>query len=159
MGRPMALDPAVVVELDWWSWRQAFGGVDLGPLVRVGLTAGRTDAIGTLTIVEPELALGVAARREVVPGVEVGMGIAAGVWGHSWLLTDVDAGLTVDPFVVVPVSVAWLVQPGVGLLVGLDAGSATRTRIHERDGIVGWQRHPAFSTLTVGVKVDLEKAR
>lgn len=159
LARPLALDPLVVVDLSWWRFRDLLAGVDVGPMLQVGVSASRNDTIGTLTILEPVAAIGLAARREVVPNVEVGVGLAAGVWLHSWLLADVDAGLTADPFVVVPASVAWLVQPGVGLSLGLQAGSASRTRIHERDGVVGWERAPMFATLHLGLKVDLERAQ
>jgi hypothetical protein len=159
LARPLALDPIVLVELDWWRFREVFAGVDVGPMLQVGLSASRNDTIGTLTILEPMGAVGLAARREIVPGVEVGVGVAAGVWLHSWLLADVDAGITADPFVVVPSSIAWMVQPGVGLALGLEAGTASRTRLHERDGVVGWERAPMFATLSLGLKVDLERAR
>ena len=154
LGRPLALDPVLLVDVEWWTWSQVLPGIDLGPMVRLGASVGATDGIGSLTIVEPMFAAGVAARGRIVEGVEVGVGVAVGVWGHGWWLADVDAGVTADPFVVVPASVAWWVLPRVGVVLGLDVGSAARQRVHSRDGVVGWQRDPTFAALTLGVRVN-----
>jgi hypothetical protein len=78
-----------------------------------------------------------------------------GAWLHSWIYTDVDAGVAVDPLLLLPLGAAVVLWPGIEGTLGLAVGTATRSRIHTVDGGSTWERAPFFASLSGGLRFTI----
>jgi hypothetical protein len=153
LGRLFGIDPLVVTELSVWWWNTDVVGVPVvwGPHVVIG----GSGSLGNVSIAEPFVGVGGVARTALTPDLSLTVGLVAGAWLHSWIYTDVDAGLAADPLLVLPASVALTLWPGIEGTLGLAVGSATRTRIHTVDGGNAWERQPFFITVSSGLRFNL----
>jgi hypothetical protein len=153
LGRLYGIDPLVVTDLSVWLWTNDVVGVPVvwGP----HLVVGGSGSFGDVSIAEPFVGVGGVARTAVSPDVSVSVGLVAGAWLHSWIYTDVDAGVAVDPLLLLPLGASVVLWPGIEGTLGLAVGSATRTRIHTVDGGSTWERAPVFASLSGGLRFTL----
>ena len=152
LGRLFGIDPLVVTDLSvWWGNTDVVGvPVVWGPHVVIG----GSGSLGNVSIAEPFVGVGGVARTALTPDLSLTVGLVAGAWLHSWIYTDVDAGLAADPLLVLPASASVALWPGIEGTLGLAIGSATRTRIHTVDGGDAWERQPVFMSFSSGLRFN-----
>ena len=152
LGRLYGIDPLVVTDLSLWWWSTDVVGVPVvwGPHVVIG----GSGSLGAVSIAEPFFGVGGVARTALTSDVSLSVGLVAGAWLHSWLYTDVDAGVAADPLLLLPASVALTLWPGIEGTLGMAVGSATRTRIHTVDGGDLWERQPVFISFSSGLRFN-----
>jgi hypothetical protein len=153
LGRFYGIDPLVVTDLSVWLWNNDVVGVPVawGPQV----VLGGSGSFGDVSIAEPFVGGGGVARATLSPDVTMSVALVAGAWLHSWLYTNVDAGVAVDPLLLVPISASLALWPGIEGTLGLAVGTATRTRIHTVDGGRTWERAPFFMSLSSGLRFTI----
>ena len=152
LGRLYGIDPLVVTDLSLWWWSTDVVGVPVvwGPQFVVG----GSGSLGAVSIAEPFFGVGGVARTALTSDLSLSVGLVAGAWLHSWLYTDVDAGVAADPLLLLPASVALTLWPGIEGTLGVAVGSATRTRIHTVDGGDLWERQPVFISVSSGLRFN-----
>ena len=153
LGRLYGIDPLVVTDLSVWLWTNDVVGVPImwGPHVVVG----GSGSFGDVSIAEPFVGGGGVARTALSPDVTMSVALVAGAWLHSWIYTNVDAGVAVDPLLLVPISASLALWPGIEGTLGLAVGTATRSRIHTVDGGSTWERAPFFASLSGGLRFTI----
>jgi hypothetical protein len=153
LGRLYGIDPLVVTDLSVWLWNNDVVGVPVvwGPHVVVG----GSGSFGDVSIAEPFVGGGGVARTALSPDVTMSVALVAGAWLHSWIYTNVDAGVAVDPLLLVPISASLALWPGIEGTLGLAVGTATRSRIHTVDGGSTWERAPVFTSLSGGLRFTI----
>lgn len=149
LGRPLAVDPLLDVQLTWPLWRAQ----GVGP---VGW-ASFTGALEPLPLAEVSLAGGVGGVWRVADELRLSAALVAGGSAHGWRYAGNDAGVAFDALLAAPLTLAW--QPGpFGASLALTPGAVTRGRSHQIQGEVAWQRGAIFLGISAGLTWDIPTA-
>ncbi|MCC7112077.1 MAG: hypothetical protein IT382_22470 [Deltaproteobacteria bacterium] len=154
LGRPLALDPLVELELRWLPWR----GVAAGPVVWLASSG----AVEPLPILELAVGGGVGGSWSVADDVDLGAGLVLGGLAHGWRYSGDDAGIAFDALLAAPLTLCWTpawLGGAWGASLALTPGALTRSRAHQIQGVVSWARGALFLGISAGLTWDISASR
>ena len=154
LGRPLALDPLVELELRWLPWR----GVAAGPVVWLASSG----AVEPLPILELAAGGGVGGSWSVADDVDLGAALVLGGLAHGWRYSGDDAGIAFDALLAAPLTLGWTpawLGGAWGASLALTPGALTRSRTHQIQGVASWERGALFLGISAGLTWDISASR